>query len=62
MRAASEAMDFERAAQLRDAIVQLRAALEGGSEDEIIERLRKSARKGSAFGGGRKRTGFKGKH
>ena len=62
MRAASEAMDFERAAQLRDAVVQLRAALEGGSEDEIIERLRKSARKGSAFGGGRKRTGFKGKH
>lgn len=62
MRAASEAMDFERAAQLRDAIVQLRAALEGGSEDEIIERLRKSARKGSAFGGSRKRTGFKGKH
>ena len=62
MRAASEAMDFERAAQLRDAVVQLRAALEGGSEDEIIERLRKSARKGSAFGGSRKRTGFKGKH
>ncbi len=62
MRSASEAMDFERAAQLRDAIVRLRAISEGGSEDEIIERLRKNARKGSAFGGGRKRTGFKGKH
>ncbi len=61
MRSASEAMDFERAAQLRDAIVRLRAISEGGSEDEIIERLRKNARKGSAFGGGRKRTGFKGK-
>ncbi len=62
MRAASEAMDFERAAQLRDAIVQLRALAGGESEEEIIERLRKNARKGSAFGGGRKRTGFKGKH
>lgn len=62
MRAASEATDFERAAQLRDAIVQLRALAGGESEEEIIERLRKNARKGSTFGGGRKRTGFKGKH
>lgn len=61
MRAASEAMDFERAASLRDALVQLKAVAEGGTEEEIIERLRSGARKGSAFGGGRRRTGFKGK-
>ena len=61
MRAASEAMDFEQAANLRDALVQLKAVAEGGTEEEIIERLRAGARKGSAFGGGRRRTVFKGK-
>ena len=61
MRAASEAMDFEQAANLRDALVQLKAVAEGGAEEEIIERLRAGARKGSAFGGTRRRTGFKGK-
>ena len=61
MRAASEAMDFEQAANLRDALVQLKAVAEGGTEEEIIERLRAGARKGSAFGGTRRRTGFKGK-
>ena len=61
MRAASEAMDFEQAASLRDALVQLKAVAEGGTEEEIIERLRAGARKGSAFGGSRRRTGFKGK-
>ena len=61
MRAASEAMDFEQAASLRDALVQLKAVAEGGTEEEIIERLRAGARKGSAFGGGRRRNGFKGK-
>ena len=57
MRSASEAMDFEGAARLRDALVHLKAHVEDASEDEIIERLRRDARKGSAFGGGRKRTG-----
>lgn len=61
MRAASETMDFEQAANLRDALVQLKAVAEGGTEEEIIERLRAGARKGSAFGGTRRRTGFKGK-
>ncbi len=46
MRAASEAMDFEEAARLRDAVVSLKAMAEGTSEDEVIEALRKSARKG----------------
>lgn len=49
MRAASEAMDFEEAARLRDAVVSLKAMAEGTSEDEVIEALRKSARKGSVF-------------
>ena len=57
MRAASEAMDFEEAARLRDIVVQLKAMSEGTSEDEVIEALRKSARKGSVFAPGRKRTG-----
>lgn len=57
MRAASEAMDFEEAARLRDAVVSLKAMVEGASEDEVIETLRKSARKGSAFASGRKRQG-----
>ena len=61
MRAASEAMDFEQAANLRDTLVQLKAVAEGGTEEEIIERLRAGARKGLAFGGTRRRTGFKGK-
>ncbi|WP_373096407.1 excinuclease ABC subunit UvrB [Collinsella bouchesdurhonensis] len=61
MRAASETMDFEQAANLRDALVQLKVVAEGGTEEEIIERLRAGARKGSAFGGTRRRTGFKGK-
>ena len=64
MRAASEAMDFEEAARLRDAVVQVKAALEGTSEDEAIARLRSQARKGSSFAAGRKRQGArsKGKH
>ena len=57
MRAASEAMDFEEAARLRDAVVSLKAMTEGTSEDEVIEALRKSARKGSVFASGRKRQG-----
>ena len=57
MRAASEAMDFEEAARLRDAVVSLKAMAEGTSEDEVIKALRKSARKGSVFASGRKRQG-----
>ena len=57
MRAASEAMDFEEAARLRDAVVHLRALAEGASEDDVIERLHRDARKGSAFASGRVRKG-----
>lgn len=62
MRTASEAMDFEEAARLRDAVVHIKAVLEGSTEDEVMENLRRSARKGSVFGGGRKRQGAKTKH
>ena len=48
MAAASEAMDFEAAARIRDQIVEIRTRVEGGSADEVIERLRAGARKGSA--------------
>ena len=62
MRAASEAMDFEEAARLRDMAVQLKSLAEGTSEDAALERLRAQARKGSVFAAGRKRQGSKGKH
>ena len=57
MAEASRNMDFEEAARLRDAVVQIRAMLEGASEEETIERLRSQARKGSTFASGRKRQG-----
>ena len=62
MLAASEAMEFEEAASLRDKLVHLKAAVEGSSEDEAIERLRAKSRKGSVFASGRKRQGYRGKH
>lgn len=62
MMAASEAMEFEEAASLRDKLVHLKAAVEGSSEDEAIERLRAKSRKGSVFASGRKRQGYRGKH
>ena len=48
MAAASEAMDFERAAELRDQLVELRSRVEGTTEDEVMARLKAGARKGSA--------------
>ena len=48
MAVASEAMDFEAAARIRDQIVEIRTRVEGGSADEVIERLKAGARKGSA--------------
>ena len=50
MAAASREMDFERAATLRDQVVQLKAQFEGSSEDDVLKELKRSARKGSAFG------------
>ena len=50
MAAASANMDFEEAARLRDRVVSLRAQVEGSSEADVLAELKKSARKGSAFG------------
>jgi excinuclease ABC subunit B len=48
MTSAAMALDFERAAQLRDQVVALRGALEGESEEDVIARLKKTDRKGSS--------------
>ena len=50
MMEASAAMEFERAASVRDQIVQLRGQMEGKSEEAVLGELKKTARKGSAFG------------
>ena len=57
MAAASRDMDFEEAARLRDQVVKLRASVEGQSEDDVLKDLRKTARKGSAYGN-RKHTAY----
>lgn len=54
MSAAAQAMDYERAALLRDQIVGIKSAREGSSEEDIIARLKAGARKGSAHATRRK--------
>jgi len=55
MAEAAKNMDFEQAARLRDQAVRLRARIEGSSESDVLSRLKQGARKGSAYGGRRKR-------
>ncbi len=50
MAAASSDMDFEEAARLRDQVVKLRANIEETSEEDVLRDLRRTARKGSAYG------------
>jgi excinuclease ABC subunit B len=50
MTSAAEALDFESAARLRDQVVKLRAQIESTPEGEVLERLKRGARKGSAHG------------
>ena len=50
MAAASRDMDFEEAARLRDQVVKLRASVEGQSEEDVLKDLKRTARKGSAYG------------
>ena len=45
MTVASDALDFEGAARLRDQVVSLRARVEATSEEEALARFRKGARK-----------------
>jgi excinuclease ABC subunit B len=48
MATASEEMDFEAAAALRDQLVELKSQVEGTSEEDVMRRLKAGARKGSA--------------
>ena len=50
MALASANMDFEQAARLRDQLVSLRAQVEGTTESDVLADLKKTARKGSAYG------------
>ena len=50
MAAASANMDFEEAAHLRDQVVKLRVQIEGNTEEDVLADLKRTARKGSAFG------------
>ncbi|MDY2788785.1 MAG: excinuclease ABC subunit UvrB [Atopobium sp.] len=61
MLTASGNMDFERAATVRDQLVELKALVEGTSEDEVMRRLKAGARKGSAHAT-RRRYNRHGKH
>jgi excinuclease ABC subunit B len=47
---AAEKLDFESAARLRDQVVRLRSRVDRSSEDEVLDRLKAGARKGSAYG------------
>jgi excinuclease ABC subunit B len=55
MTSAAEKLDFESAARLRDQIVRLRSEVDRSSEDEVLDRLKAGARKGSSYGRRKKR-------
>jgi excinuclease ABC subunit B len=50
MVAASDALDFEQAARLRDQVVKLRTEIEGAGAEDVLGRLKQGARRGSAHG------------
>ncbi len=50
MRAASEKLDFEEAARLRDQLVRLKAQVEGDEESSVMARLKSNARKSAGPG------------
>ncbi|MBS5479327.1 MAG: UvrB/UvrC motif-containing protein, partial [Coriobacteriia bacterium] len=50
MMAASEKLDFEEAARLRDQLVRLKARVEGTDEVDVIKSLKRTARKSSGVG------------
>ena len=55
MTSAAEKLDFESAARLRDQVVRLRSKVDRSSEDEVLDRLKAGARKGSSYGRRQKR-------
>ena len=58
MATASREMNYEEAARLRDQVVKLRTQVEGSTEDEVLKRLKKDARKGSVFAARKSRSSF----
>ncbi|MBA4370993.1 MAG: excinuclease ABC subunit UvrB, partial [Coriobacteriaceae bacterium] len=50
MTGAAEALDFEKAARLRDQVVRLRSEVEGSAKDDVLQRLKQGARRGSSYG------------
>ena len=50
MMAASEKLDFEEAARLRDQLVRLKAMVEGTDESDVIKNLKRTARKSAGVG------------
>ncbi len=64
MMAASEKLDFEEAARLRDQLVRLKARVEGTDEVDVIKSLKRTARKSSGVGatGTAKRFNRRAKH
>ena len=50
MRSASEKLDFEEAARLRDQLVRLKAQIEGSEEGDVMRALKSSARKSAGMG------------
>jgi len=55
MISAAETLDFESAARLRDQVVKLKAEVDRTSEDDVLDRLKQGARRGSAYGRRRRR-------
>jgi excinuclease ABC subunit B len=49
MQQASAAMDYERAATLRDQIIAIRTRLEGDTASDVLANLKKTDRKGSSY-------------
>jgi len=55
MVSASDSLDFESAARLRDQVVRLKAEVDRTTEDEVLDRLKQGARRGSSYGKSRRR-------
>lgn len=62
MQEASQAMDFEHAARIRDQLVRVKSYLEGTSSEHVLQRLRAQARSGSQFAARRPRARRRKKH
>jgi len=50
MTLAAEKLDFESAARIRDQVLKLRTEIEGIGKDDVLGKLKSSARKGSTYG------------